>query len=108
MTLTGWATAPTDDWEIIVTPVLPLPTETSISSFGLHLSGERNSTYDGTTIPEVNNGESATLTVTVPAGATSGSGLLLQVSSFRIAIVQAMPPPDTDLQHVVYFGVYVP
>lgn len=107
VTLTGWSTAPTDDWEMVVTPVIPLPTETSISSFGLQLAADHAADYDGATVPELNNGESATLTVTVPADASSGSGLLLQVSSFRIATVQAMPPPDTDLQHVVYFGVYV-
>jgi hypothetical protein len=105
--LTGWSAAPTADWEIIVTPIIPLPTETSASSFGFQLRSKRSVDYDGMTVPVLNNGEVATLTVTVPRGMTSGNGFVLQVSSFRSATVQAMPPPDTDLQHVTYLGAYV-
>jgi hypothetical protein len=98
ITLTAWSTAPTGDWY--------LDWSESAATGGTWQEGitaNRTFTYQGSSYAVVNNGETATLTVTAPATAASGSYDELSIYS------EPMKATATgDAYHVWPIGIYVP
>ena len=98
ITLTGWSTGATGDWyldwgEITATGGKWNETVTGANTF----------TADNFTYAAVNNGTTATLTVTAPAGAASGSYDLLYLYSSP-----EQASATSDLYHLWPVGIYVP
>jgi hypothetical protein len=96
--LVGWSTAPTTDWyldwgEIAATG----------GTWNENIDAARSYSFQGNVYPVVNNGETATLTVTAPVGAPSGSFDEIIVYSSAES-----PLPSQDQYHPWPVGVYIP
>jgi hypothetical protein len=94
--VTGWSTAPTGDW-----PLRAYLRAGSVAGFTAKPDAATHVTIGNNTFPTLNNGTSATLTVTAP-NAPSGS--------FQVIALVSFPPPMTspDSYHFWLVGVYVP
>ncbi len=64
-------------------------------------------TFGTKTLPTINNGGHATLTITIPAGAASGSWVAVQLGSVHLD-ANDNPPSTGDLRHLSLAGAYVP
>ncbi len=101
--VTGWSTGPVSDWEVTTVPLGRDATATATASID---SGSSVS-LGGTTYATMNNGASATLTVTLPQGVASGWwGVVLLDSAHLDA--SGLPLSGEDIFHQWVVGVYVP
>jgi hypothetical protein len=100
--LTGWSTGPRGDWYVAA----QVYEETTTNDFTLDLAGSPDATG------MINNGVTLTLTVTAPAGATSGDWATIKILTSEPMDPPPPPypvPPDrTDRFHEWWIGVYFP
>jgi hypothetical protein len=103
--ITGWSTAPTDRWEVVVTqaeastpgpPTTRDPLDTPTA------------TVAGVTYHTLTSGETATLHVSMGAGAVSGTWRTFWITSFRLDATGADGVNGDDHDHLMRVGVYVP
>ena len=102
--ITGWSTAPTSDWALGATVVT---TEGSFTP-SLHFAGPDTLTYPNGRWIAMNNGRVATLTVSFPATAQSGTFAVIELYSFREDPLTGATPPNEDFNHKWVTGVYIP
>jgi hypothetical protein len=104
ITLTGWSTAPTEDWAVQVTrasssdPATPLVS--SVHSATTMQAG-------GNEYPMINNAGTAELDIDVPTDAVSGWWVSVFVYSFHVN-ADGSRVPNEDWAHQTMMGVYVP
>jgi len=98
ITLTGWSTAQMGDWYLDHAEI-----GATGGTWKESLSSSRSFKYQGYVYPALNNAETATLKVTAPANAQSGSYDTIMVFSSAEQM-----SPASDLYHVWPVGVYVP
>jgi hypothetical protein len=94
--ITGWSTAPTADW--LVGAVRQHDTTGGLT---VAITSPTSATRNGHTFATINNGRTATLTITAPASAISKGWALVDVDSFAVGAGNAAP-------HTWRTGVYVP
>jgi hypothetical protein len=102
--VTGWSTAATDDW--LISSAVPYSSRTGVTAQSA-LASDTMTMLGGMTYHTINNGRTATLTVTLPAAAASGDWFALFVRSFR-RDASGDPLPNDDFAHRWMVGVYVP
>jgi hypothetical protein len=102
--LTGWSTAPTTEWA--VRPSIVGSSDATLAFTAL-VSSPTTGTFGTKTLPTINNGGPATLTITIPAGAASGSWVAVQLGSVHLD-ANGNPPSTGDLRHLSLAGAYVP
>ncbi len=95
--LTGWSLGPVSNWALAKGKVLKAGGYTD--SFTSSLSGPNTVMLSGGTFPSVNNGTTASISVTAPATAQSGYWEVIMVSSFD---------DSGQEQHGWPVGFYVP
>jgi len=93
--VTGWSTGPREDWY-----VYPLMSYPPSGAFSARITTAVQQTLDGVVYTSINNGGTATLSVTVAPGAPSGTWSVVRLVS-RSA-------DGVDGTHVWPVGVYVP
>ena len=93
VTLTGWSTAPRDDWLVYVAPSFE-------TRFAATLTSGESASDGGFTFYGINNGKTATLTMTATS-AGSGATTLAQLYS-------RASTPGNDVLHLWRVGFYVP
>ncbi len=101
---TGWSTAPTGDW--IVRPFVT-GSSSSALAFTTSISSASSTTIGGYIYSTLNNGQDATLSVTVPTGAVSGDWVAASINS-KHTDSSFNPLPGEDDFHRWMVGVYVP
>lgn len=99
----GWSSAPADDWIVTQRRQGGSPDWT----FAGRLAGPRATTVDGTIFQVVNDGERATLTVTIPPEAPVGSWQTFYLTSFRFDADGHRGPAGDDYGHSWVVGVHV-
>jgi hypothetical protein len=99
----GWSSAPAEDWIVTQRRQGGTPGWT----FAGRLSGPRTTTVEGTTFQLINDGDEATLTVTVPPDAPVGSWQTFYLTSFRLDADGDRGPPGDDYGHSWVVGVHV-
>jgi hypothetical protein len=102
--ITGWSTAPVDDW--IIRAAIPGQSDPSLS-FGALIDSPTTTTIGGTLYKTTNNGRSATLEVSVPPDAPSGAWVSVLIHSKRLDASGATPA-GKDFHHDWIVGVHVP
>jgi len=99
----GWSSAPAGDWIVTQRRQNGTPGWT----FAGRLSGPRTTTVNDTTFQLVNDGEQATLEVSIPPGAPTGSWQTFYLTSFRFDADGHRGPPGDDYGHNWVVGVHV-
>jgi hypothetical protein len=105
ITLTGWSTAPTANWQIVASAG---PRSSQLAAPAVSLSCADTTRVNGTAYCTINRGKTVTLHVTLPAGTPSKTYATVRVSSFRFDAAGQRPPLGEDISHRWIFGVYVP
>ena len=102
--LAGWSTAATTDW--VLRPTIVGSSDATIA-FTASVSSPMLATFGGKTLPTINNGGTATLAITIPTGAVSGSWVAVQLNSVHLDADGNLPATG-DLRHLSLAGAYVP
>jgi hypothetical protein len=97
--LTGWSTGPVADWLLL--PHLKHASSTT-ATFGMQLTGPRMQGSGTNARVLMNNGGTATLTITAPAGTPSGTSAVITVHSYT-----GTAGFDSDQYHYWLIGTYV-
>lgn len=102
--ITGWSTAPTDDFWAVAEVAAQRTTK---EMYTVTLDSPQSGQLKGMTLPTLNNGVQGTLHVTVPANVTAGSWAVFSVWTWH-ADAKNITPPGEDRSHLGVVGVYVP
>ena len=102
--LTGWSTAPVEEWPVRAV----MGASGDLLNYGTaRVESETNTTINGITYQTINNGQVATLKVSIPLNAKSGWWNVIHVRSFRLDASGA-PLAGEDYAHRWTIGAYVP
>jgi hypothetical protein len=101
---TGWSTAPTGDW---IVRSFVTGSSNSALAYITSISSTTSTTLGGHTYSTLNNGQNATLSITMPAGALSGDWAGVSINS-KHTDSSFNPLPGEDDFHRWMIGVYVP
>lgn len=102
--ITGWSTAPTTDFWVTSSPAAQSdPNDT----YAVVVDAKRTGALAGKVTPLLNNGEQASLKVTIPATAASGSWAVLSIRSAHTD-PSGNPIDGEDRSHLWALGIYVP
>ncbi|MFO0724711.1 MAG: hypothetical protein U1E65_13095 [Myxococcota bacterium] len=99
--LTGWSVSPVRSWSLQSTILAR-----SQSGFRASVRSSSTTEIGGRTQQLIGNARTATLTVSIPGDAPSGSWVVTEVDSFRRT--DSGLPEGEDLYHLWVIGVYVP
>jgi hypothetical protein len=102
--LTGWSTASTPAWVISTFA----KDTTAFPGVAWHTSSAAQATFGGKQYATLDNGGSATLKVTAPVGAASGSWGVFETRSEYLDAQGVVPTDGRDEFHFSPVGVYVP
>jgi hypothetical protein len=107
ISITGWSEAATDDWLVIATVAQASAGFASVEGTLLEVSSPLAGV--GSCLGAgMNNGVTASLALSAPAGVASGDYAVVLVESFRVDAATCFPALTGDQFHMWLVGVYVP